>query len=51
MPAKGNPAVRQCDQAMVGDGDAMSIAAEILQDIVGCAEGFGVDDPAVRAIS
>jgi len=31
---------------MVGDGDAMSIAAEILQDILGSAEGwFGVDDP------
>jgi len=45
-PAKGNLAVRQCDQAMVGDGDAMSIAAEILQDVLGSAEGwFGVDDP------
>ena len=45
-PAKGNLAVRQCDQAMVGDGDAMSIAAEILQHVLGSAEGwFGVDDP------
>ena len=45
-PAKGNPAVRQCDQAMVGDGDAVSIAAEILQDILGSTEWwFGVDDP------
>ncbi len=45
-PAKGNLAVRQCDQAMVGDGDAMSIAAQILQHVLGSAEGwFGVDDP------
>jgi len=30
---------------MVGDGDAVSIAAEILQDIFGSAEGWlGVDD-------
>ena len=34
------------DQAMVGDGDAVGIAAEILQNILGSAEGwFGVDDP------
>jgi hypothetical protein len=45
-PAKGNLAVRQCDQAMVGDGDAVGIAAEILQHELGSAEGwFGVDDP------
>ena len=31
---------------MVGDGDTVSIAAEILQDVLGSAEGwFGVDDP------
>src|SRR5206468_3948130 len=31
---------------MVGDGDAVSIAAEILQDVLGSAEGwFGVNDP------
>jgi hypothetical protein len=45
-PAKGNLAVRQCDQAKVGDGDAVGIAAEILQDILGSAEvWFGLDDP------
>ena len=45
-PAEGDLAVRQCDQAMVGDGDAVGIAAEILQDVIGPAEGwFGVDDP------
>ena len=31
---------------MVGDGDAVGIAAEILEDVLGPAEGwFGVDDP------
>ena len=31
---------------MVGDGDTVGIAAEILQDVLGSAEGwFGVDDP------
>lgn len=38
--------MRQRDQAVVGDGDAVGIAAEILQDVLGSAEGwFGVDDP------
>ena len=33
---------------MVGDGDAVSVAAEILQHVLGSAEGwFGVDDPIV----
>src|SRR5437868_15326492 len=31
---------------MIGDGDAMGVAAEILQHVFGSAEGwFGVDDP------
>ena len=31
---------------MVGDGDAVGIAAEILQHVIGSTEGwFGVDDP------
>ena len=31
---------------MVGDGDAMGIATQILKHILGTAEGrFGVDDP------
>jgi len=45
-PAKANLAVRQSDEAVVGDGDAVGIATEILQDVLGSAEGwFGVDDP------
>ena len=45
-PAEGDLAVRQCNQAMVGDGDAVSVAAKILQHVLGSAERwFGVDDP------
>ena len=45
-PTKGNLAVGKRDQSMVGDSDAMGVAAEILEHIVGAAEGwFGVDDP------
>ena len=45
-PAKGDLAVGQRNQAMVGDGDAVRVAAEILEHVVGTAEGwFGVDDP------
>jgi hypothetical protein len=45
-PAEGDLAVGQRDQAMVGDGDAVSVATEILQYVLGSAEGwFGVDDP------
>jgi len=38
-PAEGDLFIGQCDQAMVGDGDAMSIAAEILQDVLGSPKG------------
>jgi hypothetical protein len=45
-PAKGDLVVRQCDQAMVGDGDAVSVAPEILQHILGSTKGwFRVDNP------
>ena len=45
-PAEGDLAVGQRDQAMVGDGDAVSVATEILQHVLGSAEGwFGVEDP------
>lgn len=47
-PAKGNLVVRQCDQAMVGDGDAVGKAAEILQQVLGSTEGWSwsrADDP------
>ena len=43
---KGDLAIGKGDQAMVGDGHAMGVAAEILQDILGATEGtFQVDHP------
>ena len=48
-PAKGDLAIRQGDQAVVGDSNAVGIAAEILQHVLGSAEGwFGIDDPILR---
>ena len=45
-PAEGDLVVGEGDQAMVGDGDAVSVAGEIAEDMMGTAEwGFGIDDP------
>ena len=45
-PTEGDLSVGEGDQAMVGDGHAMGVAAQILEDIFGAAEGwFRVDDP------
>jgi hypothetical protein len=45
-PAKSDLAVGEGDQAMVGDGHTMSVAAEIMQHIFGATEGtFQVDHP------
>src|SRR5437899_12893417 len=45
-PTKGDLAVGQRDQSMIGNGHAMGIATEILEHIFGAAEGrFGVNDP------
>src|SRR5260370_26789486 len=47
-PAEGDVALLQADQYAVGDGDAVSVAAEIAQRVFGAAEGWlGIDDPAV----
>src|SRR5260370_30078356 len=47
-PAEGDVALLQADQSAVGDGDAVSVAAEIAQRVFGAAEGWlGIDDPAV----
>ena len=35
---------------MVGDGDAMGVASQIVENLFGTAEGwFGVDDPVLLA--
>jgi hypothetical protein len=45
-PAEGDLIVGEGDQAMVGDGDAMRVAGEIAENMLGTAEGwFGIDDP------
>jgi hypothetical protein len=45
-PAKGDVAIGEGDQPGVGDGDAMSVGAEIAQHMFRAAEGRrGVDDP------
>ena len=45
-PAKSDLAIGEGDQAMVGDGHTMSVAAQIVQHIFGATEGtFQVDHP------
>ena len=45
-PAKGDLVLVERDQAVVGNGDAMGVAAEVLQNMFGTSEGwFAVDDP------
>jgi len=45
-PAEGDMIVGEDDEAMVGDGDAMGVAGEIAEDMMGTAEGWlGIDDP------
>jgi hypothetical protein len=46
-PSEGNPTVGHGHESRVGDGNAMSIAREIGQDLRGPGEGapLGIDDP------
>lgn len=45
-------AVLKCHQAVIGDGNAVGIAAEVIEDLSGSPEGrFGIDDPLVLAVS
>ena len=46
FPAKRDPIILERHQSMVGDGDAVCIAGEIVQNMLGTAEGWlGIDDP------
>ena len=48
LPAEGDAFSVEGQQAMIGDGDAMGVAAEIAQHLHGSAEGgLGIDDPVV----
>ena len=45
-PAKAHLAVNEIQKPAVGDGDAVSIAGQVLQHMLGSAEGWlGIDDP------
>ena len=49
-PAEGNACVVGADQAAVGDGDTVRIAAEIGEDVLGRTERrLCIDDPALLA--
>ncbi len=46
FPAEGNALSVEADEAMVGDGDAVRVAGEIVENMLGSAEGWlGIDDP------
>ena len=46
LPTESNLVMLENQEAMVGDGDAMGIAGEIAEHMMGTAEGgLGVDDP------
>jgi hypothetical protein len=47
-PAEGDLATLQGDQAMVGDGNTMRVAAQVTENVLGATEGrFAIDDPMV----
>ena len=48
LPTKSNALLVEGQQAVIGDGHAMSVAAEIAQHLQGPTEGgLGIDDPIV----
>ena len=50
LPAETDVGLVEIEQAAVGDRDAMRIAREIGQDLLGTGEGlFGIDDPFGRS--
>ena len=49
-PAEGDAIVLEGHETMVGDGDAMCVAGQIVENVFGAAEGWlGVDDPVLLA--
>jgi hypothetical protein len=49
-PAEGDAMVLESHEAMVGDGDAMGVAGQVVENMFGTAEGrLGVDDPVLLA--
>jgi hypothetical protein len=51
-PLEGHLCILKRQQAVVGNGDAVGIAAEVIEDLGGSPEGrFGIDDPLMLSIS
>jgi hypothetical protein len=45
-PAEGDLMVGEGNETVVGEGDAVGVAGEVAEDMMGTAEGwFGIDDP------
>ena len=48
LPAESDPVILEGHEAVIGDGDAMGVAGEITDDMLGSAERwFGIDHPVV----
>lgn len=48
LRGEANGAIVDGDETLVGDADPMSVAAEIVENLLGTTEGsLGVDDPAL----
>ena len=46
LPAEAHLAIVDAEQAMIGDGDSMRVAADVVEDLLRSGEGrFGEDDP------
>ncbi|BCH19693.1 hypothetical protein MesoLjLa_65440 (plasmid) [Mesorhizobium sp. L-2-11] len=46
LPVEGDFVVLDGDEAIVGNGDAVGIAADVIEDLFGSGEGrLGIDDP------
>jgi len=49
-PAEGDAIVLEGHEAMVGDGYAMSVAGQVVENMFGASEGWlGIDDPVLLA--
>ena len=45
-PAEGDAIIGEGHEAVVGKGDAMGVAGQVVENLFGTAEGWlGVDDP------
>jgi len=50
LPAEAHDPVLEVEEALVGEGDAVGIAPEVLEDLLRAGEGrLGIDDPVVLA--